>query len=162
MLGSYEELRHTRRLIDVAQLPQSSDGAFHPNLQALWIEGYDLLQQELVWLPFGPRRMTSGRSQLRLGEAADSDGRSGRRRRGRSCLSFRPGEARAQCLPRVPIRLLAMRLPRGFHAPSALEGEAGASEQLSAPEGGLFDESTPNWMGRDLMCEHPLWNGLRV
>ncbi len=54
MLGSYEELRHTRRLIDVAQLPQSSDGAFHPNLQALWIEGYNLLQQELVWLPFGP------------------------------------------------------------------------------------------------------------
>ncbi|HEX6485046.1 MAG TPA: YcaO-like family protein [Ktedonobacteraceae bacterium] len=51
-LASYEEIRCSHRVIDVWQLPRSSTGTFHPNLPLLWIEGFDLLQQEPVWLPY--------------------------------------------------------------------------------------------------------------
>jgi ribosomal protein S12 methylthiotransferase accessory factor len=51
-LGSYEDLRKTHRLVDVDGLPRATNSAYHPHLQLLWIEGYDLLQQEPVWVPF--------------------------------------------------------------------------------------------------------------
>jgi ribosomal protein S12 methylthiotransferase accessory factor len=51
-LASYEELRYTHRLADVAALPRTDRSIFHPELALLWIEGYDLLQQEPVWVPF--------------------------------------------------------------------------------------------------------------
>jgi len=50
-LGSYEELRHSHRLVDVTKLPRTTSSRFHPSLPVLWIEGYDLLQQEPVWVP---------------------------------------------------------------------------------------------------------------
>lgn len=50
-LGSYEELRYTHRVIDVDMLPRLVDSRFHPHLRLLWIEGYDLLQEEPVWVP---------------------------------------------------------------------------------------------------------------
>ncbi len=51
-LGSYEELRGTGRVVDVAQLPQAKDGRFHKHQRLLWIEGNDLLQHEKVWVPY--------------------------------------------------------------------------------------------------------------
>jgi YcaO-like protein with predicted kinase domain len=51
ILASDEELRRTYRVVDVAQLPRVSDRAFHPRLEMLWIEGFDLLQAEPIWLP---------------------------------------------------------------------------------------------------------------
>jgi len=51
-LASHEELRYTHRLVDVAQLPRITRGRFQPHHQILWIEGYDLIERELVWLPY--------------------------------------------------------------------------------------------------------------
>src|SRR5207247_5173478 len=51
-LGSYEDLRHTHRLVDIAGLPLATHSAYHPHFQLLWIEGWDLMQQEAVWVPF--------------------------------------------------------------------------------------------------------------
>jgi YcaO-like protein with predicted kinase domain len=52
ILSSYDDLRQTHRVVDVAKLPQVSDRTFHPRLDLLWIEGYDLLQSVSVWLPY--------------------------------------------------------------------------------------------------------------
>jgi YcaO-like protein with predicted kinase domain len=51
-LASYEELRYTCNVVDVARLPQPRSGIFHPNLSLLWIEGHDLLQDRRVWVPY--------------------------------------------------------------------------------------------------------------
>lgn len=51
-LGSYEELRYSHCVVDVDQLPRTLHGLFHANLPLIWIEGYDLLQNEEVWVPF--------------------------------------------------------------------------------------------------------------
>jgi YcaO-like protein with predicted kinase domain len=51
-LASWEDLRHTHRLVDVDRLPRVKNHPFHPHRLLLWIEGYDLLQQEPVWVPF--------------------------------------------------------------------------------------------------------------
>jgi ribosomal protein S12 methylthiotransferase accessory factor len=51
-LGSYEELRYTHRLVDLNGLPKTRGSSFHRDLPLLWIEGFDLLQQESVWLPY--------------------------------------------------------------------------------------------------------------
>jgi YcaO-like protein with predicted kinase domain len=50
-LGSYEDLRYSHRLVDVTQLPRTTSSIFHPSLPLLWIEGYDLLQREPIWVP---------------------------------------------------------------------------------------------------------------
>jgi len=51
-LASYEELRYTHNVIDVSLLHQLTNQIYHPNLPMLWIEGHDLLQNELVWVPY--------------------------------------------------------------------------------------------------------------
>jgi YcaO-like protein with predicted kinase domain len=51
-LGSFEDLRSSHRLVDVAQLPRTSRSVYHPYLLMLWIEGFDLLHQEAIWVPF--------------------------------------------------------------------------------------------------------------
>jgi YcaO-like protein with predicted kinase domain len=51
-LGSYLELRYNHRLVDVAGLPRIAGSVFHPRLPLLWIEGFDLLQHEYVWVPY--------------------------------------------------------------------------------------------------------------
>ncbi len=51
-LASYEELRATERVVDVDELPQVKDGLFHKHRRLLWVEGYDLLQHENVWVPY--------------------------------------------------------------------------------------------------------------
>lgn len=50
--ASYEELRYTHRMLDPALLPRLSSGAFHAHRPITWIEGFDLIQREPVWLPF--------------------------------------------------------------------------------------------------------------
>jgi ribosomal protein S12 methylthiotransferase accessory factor len=51
-LASYEELRYTHTVVDVDSLPRLSISLFHPNLRLLWIEGYDVLQKESIWVPY--------------------------------------------------------------------------------------------------------------
>jgi YcaO-like protein with predicted kinase domain len=51
-LASYEELRYTHRTTDVTALPQYNGSRFHPQLPILWVEGFDLIQREHVWVPF--------------------------------------------------------------------------------------------------------------
>jgi ribosomal protein S12 methylthiotransferase accessory factor len=51
-LASYEELRQTERVVEVAELPHVKDGAFDKHRRLLWIEGQDLLQHENVWVPY--------------------------------------------------------------------------------------------------------------
>jgi ribosomal protein S12 methylthiotransferase accessory factor len=51
-LATYEELRYTHEVVDVAELPRSPNGLFHANLVIPWIEGVDLLRNEPVWVPY--------------------------------------------------------------------------------------------------------------
>lgn len=51
-LASYDERRAAHRVVDIAGLPRQANSVFHPDLRMLWVEGYDLLQEEPVWLPF--------------------------------------------------------------------------------------------------------------
>jgi len=51
-LGTYEELKYTYKTADVDILPHIIRSRFHYNLRLLWIEGYDLLQNERVWQPY--------------------------------------------------------------------------------------------------------------
>jgi YcaO-like protein with predicted kinase domain len=51
-LMSYEELRYSQRVVDVNQLPRRAGAHFHPHLPIHWIEGYDLIQREPIWLPY--------------------------------------------------------------------------------------------------------------
>lgn len=52
ILANYEDLCRTHRVVNVHQLPRVTRSAFHPKADLLWIEGYDLLQSESVWLPY--------------------------------------------------------------------------------------------------------------
>ena len=50
--GSYEDLSRTYRLADPMELDHPIETLFKPNLPISWIEGYDLVRQESVWVPF--------------------------------------------------------------------------------------------------------------
>jgi ribosomal protein S12 methylthiotransferase accessory factor len=50
--GSYSELSRRHRLVDVTQLLRCDASLFHYDRPLLWIEGFDLLQDEHVWLPY--------------------------------------------------------------------------------------------------------------
>lgn len=50
--ASYEELCYTHNLAPIEWLPKPIDSVFHPHLRMLWIEGYDLLQQTSMWVPY--------------------------------------------------------------------------------------------------------------
>ncbi|MCU0269885.1 MAG: YcaO-like family protein [Acidimicrobiales bacterium] len=51
-LGSYEDLRYTHDLVDVAGLPVLADSVFSPRLPLLWIEGFDLMSRSPRWVPY--------------------------------------------------------------------------------------------------------------
>lgn len=51
-LSSYDALQQEVPVVEVADLPQVKDGLFHKHLRLLWIEGYDLLRSENVWVPY--------------------------------------------------------------------------------------------------------------
>lgn len=50
--ASYDELRWTHSVVDVARLPRLSTSAFTPHAPLLWIEGDDLLGGGRKWVPF--------------------------------------------------------------------------------------------------------------
>ena len=50
--ASYDEMRWTHRVVDVARLPRLSTSAFTPHAPMLWIEGDDLLAGGRKWVPF--------------------------------------------------------------------------------------------------------------
>ena len=51
--ASYRELRDTdHTLIDVEGLPRSRYARYHEQLRLSWIEGYDLINDKTLWLPF--------------------------------------------------------------------------------------------------------------
>jgi ribosomal protein S12 methylthiotransferase accessory factor len=51
LFETYGKLRQRARTADVKGLPATARSRFHPNLRLFWIEGYDLLSDEPVWLP---------------------------------------------------------------------------------------------------------------
>ncbi len=51
-LATYNELRSVSEMVDVDALPRVALSPFHPNLRILWIEGFDLLQDTPVWVPY--------------------------------------------------------------------------------------------------------------
>jgi ribosomal protein S12 methylthiotransferase accessory factor len=51
-LGSSTELSRSLRLCDVTKLALTLRSTFDPNRPLLWIEGYDLLQQQPAWVPY--------------------------------------------------------------------------------------------------------------
>lgn len=51
-LGSTANLGASLKLIDVEGLPRLPDSRYHRHLPMLWVEGWDLIGQERVWLPF--------------------------------------------------------------------------------------------------------------
>ena len=52
LLGSFDELQDTYRLVDVNRLPRRSTAADPRHLPILWLEGFDLLQQQPTWAPY--------------------------------------------------------------------------------------------------------------
>lgn len=48
----YDDLRARHRVADVEGLPQATDSAFDPTAAMAWIEGYDVLEHELVLVPY--------------------------------------------------------------------------------------------------------------
>jgi YcaO-like protein with predicted kinase domain len=50
--GSYHDLAYSHRLVDVHQLPRMRGNRFNPDLPMLWVEGRDLIQDELIWVPY--------------------------------------------------------------------------------------------------------------
>lgn len=51
-LCSYEELRYSHIVVPVEDLPMPALSYFHVNLRLLWCEGYDLVQDEDVFVPY--------------------------------------------------------------------------------------------------------------
>ncbi|MGH6929133.1 MAG: YcaO-like family protein [Dongiaceae bacterium] len=51
-LNSLEDLRYTHRMVDVERLPTIEGSRFHSRMPTLWIEGYDLLQDDFLWAPY--------------------------------------------------------------------------------------------------------------
>lgn len=51
-LASYEEMKRDHCVVEVMALASVANSRFHFHLPILWIEGYDLLHHESVWLPY--------------------------------------------------------------------------------------------------------------
>jgi ribosomal protein S12 methylthiotransferase accessory factor len=51
-LGSYADMTTGHRLVDIDALPRRTNSTYHPDLPLLWIEGYDLMQREVTWVPY--------------------------------------------------------------------------------------------------------------
>jgi YcaO-like protein with predicted kinase domain len=49
---SYQALRRVTRVVDVTRLASRRGGSLELNSPCLWIEGYDLLQDAPMWLPY--------------------------------------------------------------------------------------------------------------
>jgi ribosomal protein S12 methylthiotransferase accessory factor len=51
-LASLTEISERGRVIDVRRLPRVDGNPFDPDVRMLWIEGYEVLGREPVWIPF--------------------------------------------------------------------------------------------------------------
>ncbi len=51
-LASFTEISGDHRVIDVARLPEVRGNRYHNDLVMLWIEGFDLIGRQRLWLPF--------------------------------------------------------------------------------------------------------------
>lgn len=51
LLGSFNQLRFTHRLLNPALLPRSPLERYHDDLKIHWIEGVDLIQEQSCWVP---------------------------------------------------------------------------------------------------------------
>ncbi len=51
-IGSYEDLRPSHLLADPEKLPLAKNTLYHSRLPICWIEGYDLIGQEPIWMPY--------------------------------------------------------------------------------------------------------------
>lgn len=49
--ASYEELRYEHTVVDPTALPSTAYARFRAGLRTLWAEGFDVLNEESVWLP---------------------------------------------------------------------------------------------------------------
>ncbi len=52
MLGSFEDLRYGRQVVEVERLPHLTDSLYTPHTQILWIEGRNLMDESGVWVPY--------------------------------------------------------------------------------------------------------------
>lgn len=51
-VATYEEFRREHCTVDITALTQGKESRFHERLELPWIEGWDLIQNESVWLPY--------------------------------------------------------------------------------------------------------------
>lgn len=51
-LASFSEISRDQQVIDVARLPKVRGDRYHDDLVMLWIEGFDLIGRQCLWLPF--------------------------------------------------------------------------------------------------------------
>ena len=51
-LASFAEISGDWPVIDIARLPQVRNGRYHDDLEMLWVEGFDLVGGQRLWLPF--------------------------------------------------------------------------------------------------------------
>lgn len=75
-LAGFEELRYDHRVVDLDSMPKLAEAHVHPRLPIHWIEGYDLLGQEFIWLPFDLVHLnyTLAMHRAMTGFAASSNG----------------------------------------------------------------------------------------
>jgi YcaO-like protein with predicted kinase domain len=52
LLASWNDLRFTHRLVDVAGLPRTTTSRYQPDLPLLWVAGEDLFDGEKTWVPY--------------------------------------------------------------------------------------------------------------
>ena len=52
VLGSVNDLRSSRPLVDVDLLPRTTDSAYHPDAPILWMEGRELFTGTQRWVPY--------------------------------------------------------------------------------------------------------------
>ena len=51
LFGSEVDLRSAHNLVDTTTISRPKKSAYHPDLSILWVEGYDLIRRETVWVP---------------------------------------------------------------------------------------------------------------
>src|SRR5262249_34494722 len=59
-LESYWRLSHRSPVLDVFDIPLRSGGVFRPELAMHWLQGYDLLNGQTVWVPYECVTMNTG------------------------------------------------------------------------------------------------------
>lgn len=51
-LASYREISANHRTLDLSRVPRREGNLFHADLRMLWVEGFDLVTDEPLWLPY--------------------------------------------------------------------------------------------------------------